>query len=314
MVAAWLCCTAAFGQQVTGTSEKRFVTFSPGGSSAATVTVPAPVTAPAVPSAPDIDADIPSISGRQSQVFAIVIGNESYSIADEISVPYAVNDARVFREYLVRTLGVPAENIRLLTDATKGQMEGQIALVCNMAETYARKGEAEIIFYYAGHGLSDTEQRQSYLMPTDVIGSQVQLGVKLDDLYRKFGNLTNVKTTCFIDACFSGGTRSGEALVAARGIRVAPKESLISGNVVVFSAASGEQMAHPYREKRHGLFTYFLLKKIRETKGRATYGELSDYLTGEVPINALRINSSSQTPTIQCGYTAGDTWKEWTLR
>ncbi|WP_321436645.1 hypothetical protein [uncultured Bacteroides sp.] len=48
------------------------------------------------------------------------------------------------------------------------------------------------------------------------------------------------------------------------------KFDLLHGNVVVFSTAQGDETAYPYKEKGHGLFAYFLLKKTQETKGAVT--------------------------------------------
>jgi hypothetical protein len=68
--------------------------------------------------------------------------------------------------------------------------------------------------------------------------------------------------------------------------------------MVVFSAATGDETAHQYEEKGHGLFTYFLLKKLQETQGAATYGELSDYVTQQVKRQSVVINNKRQTPTV----------------
>jgi len=263
----------------------------------------------------DVDINIPENKGTQENVFALVIGNENYAanqgLHREIDVPFAKNDALVFAEYLKKTLGIPENNIRIVTNATRVQMDTEIDLLCKLAETYG-KGQAEIIFYYAGHGLCDEDQ-QSYLIPVDVTGAQVRRGVRLERMYRKFGALADVKTTVFIDACFSGGARAG-TLVAARAIKVAPSKDAIIGNVLVFAAASGNQTAHPYAEKQHGLFTYYLLKNLQETEGNTSYGELADYLKMEVAHNALKINNAVQTPETQHGYEIENIWTKWKLR
>ena len=63
-----------------------------------------------------------------------------------------------------------------------------------------------------------------------------------------------------MDACFSGSRRENGMIVSARGVAIKPKKDIVTGNVVVFSAADGSETAYPYKEKGHGLFTYFLLK------------------------------------------------------
>ena len=78
--------------------------------------------------------------------------------------------------------------------------------------------------------------------------------------------------TVLLDACFSGVKRgSGQALVAARGVVIKPKNEVLGGNMVVFTAASGDETALSYQEKRHGMFTYFLLDQLKKTRGE---GEL----------------------------------------
>ena len=68
--------------------------------------------------------------------------------------------------------------------------------------------------------------------------------------------------------------------------------------MVVFSAATGDETAYPYKEKGHGLFTYYLLKKLQDTKGDVTLGELSEYVNREVRRQSVVINHKSQSPTV----------------
>jgi hypothetical protein len=101
-----------------------------------------------------------------------------------------------------------------------------------------------------------------------------------------------------MDACFSGAQRSGAMLASARGVARKTAQGKPLGNMVVFSAAQGDETAYPYKEKGHGLFTYFLLKKLQETKGDVTFGELSNYITTNVQQQSIVVNSKSQTPTV----------------
>jgi len=59
--------------------------------------------------------------------------------------------------------------------------------------------------------------------------------------------------------------------VAARGVKVQPKENIFRGNMMVFPASSGNQSSLPYKDMQHGMFTCFLLKKLQETNGNVTY-------------------------------------------
>ena len=84
--------------------------------------------------------------------------------------------------------------------------------------------------------------------------------------------------------------------------------------MVVFSAATGEETAYPYKEKRHGLFTYYLLKKLQMSKGNMSLGELQAYVANEVAKRSIVVNGKSQTPTISPSANIGEGWKSWTLK
>lgn len=62
--------------------------------------------------------------------------------------------------------------------------------------------------------------------------------------------------------------------------------------------AQGDETAYPYKEQRHSMFTYYLLKKLQETKGEAILGEISDYVTSEVRKQSIVIKGRMQTPTL----------------
>jgi hypothetical protein len=149
-------------------------------------------------------------------------------------------------------------------------------------------------------------------MPIDVSGASVKQGIRLADLYAGLTANPAQRVTVFLDACFSGGGREA-GLLAARGVRIKPKDDPIQGNLVVFTASSGEQSALPYRDKQHGMFTYFLLKSIQDTKGNITYGELYNRIKQNVELNSIRINSKDQNPTAIYSPALGESWREWQL-
>ena len=263
----------------------------------------------------DVDLNIPQNSNQYPYRFALIIGNEDYStfqtdLSNEVDVAFAKNDASVFREYAIKTLGVPEANAQLLLNATAGQMRQALAKINKLAEKSA--GQAELIFYYAGHGLPDEVTKDPYLIPVDVAGTSVQFGLKLTDIYKSLTQFSTERVTVFLDACFSGGAR-GQGLVAARGVKIKPKEESLNGKLVVFSASSGDQSSLPYKEKGHGIFTYFLLKKLQDSKGEVSYKELSDYLRSQVSLQSVVINSKEQDPQTNVSPSAVAEWEKWKL-
>jgi hypothetical protein len=65
-----------------------------------------------------------------------------------------------------------------------------------------------------------------------------------------------------------------------------------------------------YRDKQHGFFTYFLLKKLKESRGEATYQELFDYVQRSVGKESGLI-SKPQTPEVQVSPSVREVWKKW---
>ena len=260
----------------------------------------------------DVDRNIPTTNNRNPNRYAIIIGNEDYhsyqkNLNSEQDVPFASEDANIFKEYCIKTLGIEERNIVILNNATSAKMNQEIDFITRLA---ARETNAEIVFYYAGHGLPNEKTKEPYLIPVDVSASSLDLAIPLYELYGKLSNTGAQKVTVFLDACFSGGGRDA-GLVASRGIRITPKKDALNGNIVVFSATSADQTALQYAEKNHGMFTYFLLKKLQETQGQCTYSELFNYLSKNVGDNSLRVNRKEQTPEVNTSPQVQDSWGSW---
>ncbi|GAH62952.1 unnamed protein product, partial [marine sediment metagenome] len=254
-----------------------------------------------------VDKNIPVNTGKYPNRVALIIGNEDYSgtLNAEINVVYARNDAQVFREYAFNTLGVEERNLTLLTDATAGVMRREIDRAARLIEKMG--SSSELIFYYAGHGFPDEATQVPYLVPVDVNATNLSVAIKLSEVYDKFGNSGAGRVTVFLDACFSGGGRN-QGLLTARAVKIKPKTETVKGNMVVFTASSGEQSSLPLETEMHGMFTYFLLKKLQESKGNTNYKEFADYLRYNVPIESLRVNGKDQEPEVIVSSDVKDSW------
>lgn len=257
----------------------------------------------------DVDKDIPETSHQQINTFALIIANENYQ--DVAQVPNALHDGQVFAEYCEKTLGIPKDNIKYITDATLNGIQRQLNWLTQVMDAY--EGDAHVIFYYAGHGIPDESSKSAYLLPVDGFGTDVSSGYSLDKLYAELGSKPAKSVIVLLDACFSGANRDGKMLTSARGVAIKAKQNAPQGNIVVFSAAQGNQTAYPYKEKGHGLFTYYILKKLKETKGKISLGELAEYVTTEVKKRSIIANSKLQTPTTSPSNSAKN-WKNWKMR
>jgi hypothetical protein len=265
----------------------------------------------------DVDQDIPVVTEQNENRFALIIGNEDYSsfqpdLESEADVEFAMNDAKSFAQYSRKILGVPESNIILLLNGKLIEMQRSLDQISNIAKNL--DGQAEIIFYYAGHGLPEESTKEPYIMPVDVSGADIKYALKLEDVYTRLTENPSKKVTVFLDACFSGGGRN-QGLVSARGVKVNPKQKTVQkGNLVVFSAASGSQTSLPYKEQGHGLYTYYLLKILKMTEGDISYEELDNYVTKQTTINSVMVNSKEQNPQVNSSPDIAGEWKKWTFK
>ena len=259
---------------------------------------------------PDIDRNIPSNPSNNEHSFALIIANENYQ--DVVNVPFALNDGEVFAEYCRKTLGMPASNVILVKDATYNNLRREISKLSQIADAY--DGKAKVLFYYAGHGIPDEATKDAYLLPVDGYGTDVSTGFSLKSLYSALGRMPAAQVVVLLDACFSGAQRGDGMLASARGVAIKAKPNKAEGKVVVLSAAQGNETAYPFQEEGHGLFTYFLLKKLQESNGSVSLSDLVSYLKENVSRKSIVVNGKSQTPDVNPSASLGDSWKGWTLR
>ncbi len=255
----------------------------------------------------DVDIDIPAAMTPRPDAVGVVIGITEYAHQDVPRVDFARRDAHLMRDYLVQALGYREENIIVAVDqeATKAAFnrifEGQLA-------NYIKPGLSDVFVYYSGHGAPDVESASGYFVPHDADPSYAaQTGYSLEQFYRQLNGLEARSVTVVVDACFSGGSEAGMLIQQASPIFISvenPAANLKNG--VVLTSSSGDQISSWYREKGHGLFTYFFLKGIRgeadgDRDGKVTSEEVFGYILENVPYLARRLFNREQTPQLMGG-------------
>lgn len=264
---------------------------------------------------PDVDINIPVNAQNKKSTYALVIGNEDYTtyqpdLRKEANVPYAINDAKVFKEYLVRTIGVPERQVKLIEDGTYGQINQGIAWLNQLA--MIEGGQAELILYYSGHGLPDVNTGESFIIPVDVSGSNLDQAISLDGVISSLAKNPTKRTLVFLDACFSGGGRK-ESLLLDKGVKIKPREVKTMGNLWLFASSSGEQPSGVFEAGKHGYFTYFLLKKLKESNGNITLEELKTDVVRNVG-KETALSGALQTPSVRVSPSIKTSWNSWRLR
>lgn len=142
-----------------------------------------------------------------------------------------------------------------------------------------------IIFYFAGHGITDDVD--TYLVPIDT--DSVDVGIDLDHLKRLInGNLAQKKTVAILlDCCHSGAaTVRGLAGSNTRYITNSDIDRAIpiQGNSkVLFAACQPHELAYEEPSLQHGVFTYYLLEGMygdaADAEGKITVPNLYEYVS-----------------------------------
>lgn len=241
-----------------------------------------------------IDYNIPVATKANDKTIVLIMANEHYRRVSP--VVYANSDGQMVYKYCISALGIPEQNIIYVEDATLADMKYNVAALKQRLGGF--NGDCDVICYYAGHGIPDQNAKTAFLLPVDSYGTDTSTGYSLEEFCKTLGDLPAKTVTVLLDACFSGAKREGDMLIAARGVAIKVKDTKPNGNLVVLSAAKGDETAYPFENQKHGLFTYYLLRKLQETKGECTLGEIADYVKTNVLQKSIEMNGKTQTPTV----------------
>lgn len=257
-----------------------------------------------------VDVNIPKTKEKNENTFALIIANEKYTKPGISQVPFAENDGKSFKRYCESVLGVPEEHIVSVTNATYSEMIEAIETIKQFERAYENM---KLLVYYSGHGQPDPSSKEAYLLPVDASQRNMYTSYKLSKFYQDLLAYNPASVTVFLDACFSGANKEGQIMdKEARGVIIKPREEAPASNMVIFAACSGDETAYPYRNQKHGLFTYFLLKKLQEDKGKTTYKQLAEYIKKNVQQNSIRLHKTMQNPNIRCALPESE-WGSWRL-
>ena len=231
--------------------------------------------------------DLNPLSSRRKvndNAVALIIGVANYEKTTS-KAEYADRDAQQFIDYAHLILGIPKRNILALVeqDADKGE----IAFASkHKLFQLIEPGKSELFVFFAGHGLAHKDDL--YLLPVDgrpeVVASTA---VSRTELFSDIAKTGAVSVTVFLDSCYSGISRNGEMLVSARPVMIKEAEASFPANFHVFSAAGSNQVSRPLNEKKHGLFSYFLMKGLegeanKDGDDKLTTAELHQYVSSMV--------------------------------
>ena len=194
---------------------------------------------------------------------ALLVGINDYADLSIGSLEFSNEDIRGFYEILT-SFGKKGYNksdvtALLAEGAEKPTRNNTLSKLTHMSR--AASTEDSILFYFSGHGLE--KSGRPYLLFADSYGNTIEQTAIPTELIRKTMEESAARVKIMIiDACHSG---------AIKGVKDSGKmsesffESLINppeGFVVMTSCKLGE-FSYEWKEKKHGVFSYYLLEGLR---------------------------------------------------
>lgn len=264
----------------------------------------------------DVDRDIPRVAANNSTLHVMIIANQNYS--DEKDVSTALSDGRMMKEYCVRTLGIPEKNVQLKENRTSAQMKGDVEAFCRTMRV--NEGDRFYFFYY-GHGMRSKDQNvaDAYLVPVDGTSLRLeQTGVSRNWMMSQFEKAKPSQLVVCLESCFSGATESDNMLAyseGSSGLRLVDDvKNTFKGNMVLITASSQAQTANAYPSQQHNVFTYELLKSLKNNKGEINWGDFFESVKRSTTRTAWNELGREQEPSITVSSTLGDAWKKWSVK
>ncbi len=253
------------------------------------------------------DLSVPAVeTGGGEKDAAVVVGVENYAFVAK--VPGARRNAQDWQAYLTGTLRVPAEKVTLLRD-NEATLE--------KLRKYAAKAAAEVSpggtlwFVFIGHGAPSKDGKDGLLIGADAQQDADDLyarSLSRAELLKSLAKGAQSKTVVLIDACFSGRSPSGEALVAGLQPLIVMRDAPFGGGgrLVLMTAAKSDQFAGalPRSAAMRPAFSYLALGALRgwaaDSHGTVTAGAVVDYARKALGL----AHDRTQTPELSAGNAA----------
>jgi hypothetical protein len=232
-----------------------------------------------------------------SKTFALVIGIDDYSHFDPTGrndLRGAVNDAHRWQGFLTGRLGVPADQLRLLTsgDATRDAIRAGVAWLVEQLQTAGPDAAGLVTFSGHGAGAADTAQARlgltDCLCPADV---EVTADGLLDHTI-SFANLQHwlqahddaaadprerlsSRVTVILDACYGVQTQGPRvrSMGATAGADGEQRASEVTSRLLLGCQPWSESYELVAHERYHGAFTWCLLTLLERWTTRTEAGQ-----------------------------------------
>ena len=247
----------------------------------------------------------PSLGKRgktNNAALALIVGIETYEYFPSSPAIYADSDAQYFADYVHYKLGVPRGNIITAINADAEALDIRKAIT--KITKQSTKDKTDVFVFFAGHGLaSDDEAEDVYLLPYDGDKDYLaETSLTRSEVFKLVRRIKPRSVTVFLDACYSGATRSEDKVLVAdkRPVGLKVFEQAVPEGFTVLSAAAANETSMALEEAKHGLFSYYLMRGMEgdadtNQDNKITMNEMRDYVKDKVG----RQSDFKQTPQLQ---------------
>lgn len=215
-----------------------------------------------------------------ANVYAVVVGIQSYQQKNIKGVAYAHDDARAIAAALHERLNVPQGNIKLWIDhnATYARLQNELKHdIMNLSP------DDKFYFFYAGHGFWAPAGGNRLTVWDTHMSNTVGTTVSMEDvLFRPLRQSRCRQSVIFIDAC---STEIFEDAPDSRDIISEMDQREFSDFVkntryaAAFFACSPEEKSYSSPSLKHGVWTYHLIRALRGEESEAVFNE--KFVTGQ---------------------------------
>ena len=234
---------------------------------------------------------------------AVVVGINEYGDTRyrvETRLLYAQKDAQEIASALSNSTAFQVEpgNPHVLTNTQATERAVRDAMK-NTFSTRSYDRNTIALFYFAGHGIP--RDNRIFLCCQDVdFADPEHGGIRLNDVYDWLASSSAECAIAIIDACFSGGIIANRVDYMSAAERAKQAIEALRGpdgkTMVIFAACRGDQEARENRRIKHGIFTYEILRGLRDGEARDNDGNV--YILGLANYLTQRFASDRQKPQI----------------
>jgi hypothetical protein len=233
------------------------------------------------------------ITGRY---YALVIGINDYKHLPKLTT--AVPDARALATLLQTQYGFETN---VLLDPTRDQ-------ITRALNEYRRNLDenANLLIYYAGHGIYDKLADKAYWMPVDAENDDNSHWIMADDITTELKVIPARHVLIISDSCYSGGLNRGIAPVATRQERDRFLEKMIQGKSRTLMASGALEPVSDSGGGGHSVFTGALLQALTNTTDSVfpAEGVFDEYI--QVSVAGRSDQTPQYSPVRNSGHDYGD--------